>query len=160
MKRIVTLIAMVAFLAGSSVMAKTKAYAGASAKLNDSPSFGGGTVLKPGTELEVIGTEGLFLKVKVDGKTGYVAKMSTTENPSVGKLNVNKSGESDSNTVAARKRSSAYSETASARGLTNSESMRAKGGAGEAIDYTGVEWIEKLSDGIKEEDRNSFNSER
>lgn len=159
MKKILTLIAMVAFLAGSSVMAKTKAYAGASAKLNESPSFGGGTVLKPGTELEVIGTEGLFLKVKVDGKTGYVAKMSTTENPSVGKLNVNKTGDSD-NSVSARKRSSAYSETASARGLTNSESMRAKGAAGEAIDYTGVEWIEKLSDSIKEEDRNSFNSER
>ena len=164
MKRIfLFLIVSLLFFSAQAVFAKSKAYiTNPTAKLGDKANLGAsGDALPVGTAVDVVGNEGMFLKVSYKGKTGYVAKMFTSENPPVGKIDSSGKPSEDSPQASARKRSSNFAETASARGLTESEKMRSgRGGSSDDDKFSdsGVEWIQSISGSVKDTDRTSFES--
>jgi hypothetical protein len=163
MKRIFLFSVMSLLLfSAQTVFAKSKAYiTNPTAKLGDKASFAAtGELIPVGSQVDVVGTEGAFLKISYKGKTGYVSKMFTSENPPVGKIDASGKPTEDSPQASARKRSSTFAETASARGLTESEKMRSgRGGSDDdKFSYSGVEWIQKISDSVKDADRTSFES--
>jgi hypothetical protein len=142
MKKLIIILTTLLF-AGSIFAGSTVYVSNNSAKLLEKPSFSSKSVpLTKGTALQVIKQEGSFLKVSADGKTGFIASMFTSENKPTGSLNkASNKEEKVSSGVNARKRASAYTETASARGLTESQKMRTNGGG--PVDMEPVLWLEK-----------------
>ncbi|MEM7182227.1 MAG: hypothetical protein AAF518_15030 [Spirochaetota bacterium] len=147
----------IALLFSGTLFAKQKVLyvTSPSAKLMKTASFGSGTALRRGDKLTVLGKSGMFYKVRVNGKSGYVSKMFASSKRPGSKVSL-RSGKS-SRGSSARRRASSYSETASARGLTSSEKIRVRGNAGE-YDYTAVQWMESQSEKIKQADLESFES--
>jgi hypothetical protein len=143
MKNLTIILTTIVFLLAGSVFAGTTVYVSNDrAKLLEQPSFASkSSPLSKGTAVYVKEKKGPFLKVEVNGKTGYVASMFTSETKITGKLNKASGKEEKINKVAStRRRASAYTETASARGLTNSQKMRTMGGA---VDMGPVKWLEE-----------------
>ena len=132
------------FLVFTSLSAATLYVRSPAAKLLNLPKMNaGGTPLKKGQALTRIGQQGMFYHVRAGGGTGYVSKLFVS-NIKPGKkvsfgTNVNKN-----TSVKARARASNYSQTASARGFSSSESLRARGSLHE-FDFDSVQWLERLN---------------
>ena len=127
-----------------------------SAKLLQEPKMAGvGTQLQKGDAVTQIGEEGMFYKVDIDGKTGFVSKIFVRNTPPSDEK-VSFGDQIDkSSSVKARARASAYTQTASARGLTSSEKMRTRGNARD-YDFDAITWLE--SQKVTEEDLKEFNN--
>ncbi len=81
------------------------------------------TELKRGTELKVVETKDLWVKVNTLGKTGWVAKLSTNTYKPIGQAKLQQELQG-SPEKSSRKRSSSYAVSASTRGLSESSRVR------------------------------------
>ncbi|MDZ4726306.1 MAG: M48 family metalloprotease [Leptospira sp.] len=101
-----------------------------------------GSVLKIGDSLSPINEQGLFVQVRVDEKTGWVSKLFVSPLPPSSQIKLGSSS-SSSESVAARQRASDFTKTAAARGLSETEKLRVRGGA-ELYDFESLRWLESL----------------
>ncbi|MCP5502209.1 MAG: SH3 domain-containing protein [Leptospiraceae bacterium] len=125
------------------------------AKIMTAPKISGkGTPVTKGTKLDVLAKEGLFYKVNFEGQTGYIPSMFVSQNAPA-KKKIDLAGLKDKNADNPRRRASSYAETASARGLTASEKIRARGDAND-YDYDSVKWMEEQSSKIEESETELF----
>jgi beta-barrel assembly-enhancing protease len=101
-----------------------------------------GTQLAKGAVVNKTGEQDMFIKVTFEGKEGWVNKLFLSENPPSGKVSFG--SEIDKSTsVKARARASSFTQTAAARGFSESQTLRTRGGAAD-YDLEAIEWLEKL----------------
>lgn len=96
-----------------------------SAAIRDSAQMNSKVVLSVarGTELSVLETNGLWLKVTVDNKTGWVSKLLVGRFKPVGHTVLNKTVDNNIE-KASRRRPTSYAVSAAARGLMTNERSR------------------------------------
>ena len=120
------------------------------AKLLNEPNMSSaGKPLKSGTEVQQIGEQAMFLKVKSGSETGWVLKIYTSKIPPSAKADTAANNGEKSGAIQSRARASTFTETASARGLNESKKLRTRGNSDE-YDFESLEWLDKLS--LKPED--------
>ena len=126
---------------GSVTAAGTYYVKNARARLLSRPSLrGNGPALAPGTKVTRIAQQGLFYRVKTNGRTGWVARLYLSTSPRTGRVRMG-FAVSRSKSQQVRTRASAYTQTAAARGLTKSESIRVRG-AQHRYDFEAMTWLE------------------
>jgi len=153
-KSILVLFAILVFT--GSLFARENVYVvSPTAKFMDSAKLNAaGPSLAKGTKLDVLAKEGMFYKVSLNGKTGYVAKMFTSATPPA-KEKASVASTDEGQSPSARRRASGFSETASARGLTSTEEARIHGSAKD-YDYPSIKWLDEQSDKVKSGDTDVF----
>jgi uncharacterized protein YgiM (DUF1202 family) len=110
---------------------------------------------KRGDILAVTETGKGWYKVEFGSITGWVNKLNVSKTPPMNKVSViDKAGESIE--LKARRRSSAVTSAAAARGL--SEKERKRKSSEENADFTGLRKLENLTRQIPEEDVEKFNN--
>lgn len=110
--------------------------------LKDPVASAPGSPIPQGAAVRKVGEQGLFVKVVHEGTEGWVSKLFLSTNPPSGKVSFG--SEIDKSTaVKARARASAFTQTAAARGFTESKNMRTRGAA-EDYDFESITWLEKL----------------
>ncbi|MCB1190404.1 MAG: hypothetical protein H7A23_22075 [Leptospiraceae bacterium] len=142
MKYFITGLTFVFFIIG--INATTLYVVSPVAKLLDEPNMSAkGKPLAKGSSLKQVGEKGMFFKVRTDqNKTGWVSKIFVSKNsPLKSKVSFGENIEKTT-TQKARMRASDYSQTASARGSTKSESVRTRGAKSD-YDLESLEWLEK-----------------
>lgn len=119
------------------------------AKLLKEPSISAdGIILAKGSIVDKIGERDMFIKVVSDGKEGYVNKLFLSDRPISGKISFGDSID-QSTSVKARARASSFTQTAAARGFSESQTLRTRGGAND-YDMDSIVWLEKLQISEKE----------
>jgi len=101
------------------------------------------------------GEEGLFYQVRAGSGIGFVPKLYLSAFPPGDKVNFGTSIDK-STSVRARARASNFSQTAAARGLSESQKLRTRGGL-QDFDFDSISWIESLQ--IAPEDLRRFQTE-
>lgn len=115
------------------------------AKLLSEPQLSSeGSALTLGESLNPVSEQGLFVQVRIREKTGWVSKLFVSPLPPSSQIKLGTSSNS-TETVAARQRASDFTKTAAARGLSETEKMRVRGGA-ELYDFESLRWLESLSE--------------
>lgn len=115
-----------------------------------------GKPLQAGQELQQIGEQDMFLKVKSGGDTGWVMKLYVSKIPPSNK--VSSAGNADkSGPIQSRARASTFTETASARGLSESKKLRTRGNNDE-YDFESLDWLDRVV--LKPEDIEKFKEEK
>jgi Zn-dependent protease with chaperone function len=113
------------------------------AKLLSQPQLSSdGPILKVGESLSPMKEQGLFVQVRYQDKTGWVSKLFVSQLPPSSQIKLG-STSSSTEAVAARQRASDFTKTAAARGLSETEKMRVRGGA-ELYDFESLRWLESL----------------
>lgn len=113
------------------------------AQLLSKPSAGEkGLLLPKGSVVNKTGEQDMFLKITYDGKEGWINKMFVSANPPSGKISFGADIDK-STSIKARARASAFTQTAAARGYSESQTLRTRGGAGD-YDLEAISWLEKL----------------
>jgi hypothetical protein len=112
--------------------------------------------LKSGLEVQKVGEQDMFFKIKTGTETGWILKIYTSKNPPSTKANTAAANDEKSGAVQSRARASTFTETASARGLSESKKLRTRGNSDE-YDFEGLEWLDKIL--ISEEDKSKFKEE-
>jgi len=113
------------------------------AQLLEKPLAGSpGTLLPKGSVVQKIGEQDMFIKVTFEGKEGFVNKLFLSPNAPSGKVSFGDSID-QSTSVKARARASSFTQTAAARGFSESQTLRTRGGAGD-YDMDSIVWLEKL----------------
>lgn len=100
------------------------------------------TEVKRGQILVSTGQQGSWIKVKFDGKDGYVPSLLLSTHPPLGKTVVIKADDSEIK-QGVRRRASSYSSAAAARGLTKEDRKRAD--AEEGTNFSALNKMESLS---------------
>ena len=119
------------------------------AKLLSEPNVASaGKPLKAGLELQQIGEQDMFLKVKSGSETGWVMKLYVSKIPPSSKVS-NAGNQDKSGPIQSRARASTFTETASARGLSESKKLRTRGNSDE-YDFESLDWLDKVT--VKPED--------
>jgi uncharacterized protein YgiM (DUF1202 family) len=95
-----------------------------------------------GKMLTSTGREGSWVKVKVDGKDGYIPYLLLSTHPPLEKAVAIKADDSEIKQNV-RRRASSFSSAAAARGLTKEERQRE--GLEDSVDYNAVKKMESLS---------------
>jgi uncharacterized protein YgiM (DUF1202 family) len=123
------------------------------ANVRAEPSFGSKVIAKTekGQKLTSISKEGNWIKIKIDGKQGYISSLLVSTQPPLQKQTVIKA-EDDEIKPGARRRASSYTSAAAARGLTDEE--RKREGIEEAPDYKAVDKMESIK--VTPEEVNRF----
>ena len=80
--------------------------------------------VEKGKALTVESKNGNWLKIKVDGKTGYISSFVVSNQKPLEKQGVIKADETQEIAPSARRRASSFTSAAAARGLTNDEKSR------------------------------------
>ena len=124
--------------------------------LNDPNMASPGKPLKQGTEVTQIGEQDMFLKIKNGSEIGWILKIYTSKIPPSTKANSAATQNEKSPGIQSRARASTFTETASARGLSESKKLRTRGNNDE-YDFEGLEWLDKIS--LKPEDIKSYKEE-
>jgi hypothetical protein len=89
-----------------------------------------------------VGEKDMFIQVSYNGQDGWVNKLFLSTNPVSSKVSFG--SEIDKSTsVKARARASAFTQTAAARGYSESKSLRTRGSA-EEYDFASIDWLEKV----------------
>lgn len=101
-----------------------------------------GPPLTRGDRVMQTGEEGSFFRVTGAPGSGFVPRLFASAFAPGQKVNYGNSIDRDTSTKA-RARASNYSETASARGLSESQNLRTRGGIHD-FDFDSIEWIERL----------------
>ncbi|MBP7281072.1 MAG: hypothetical protein KBA66_05815 [Leptospiraceae bacterium] len=126
------------------------------AKLLSEPNVASaGKPLQAGMELQQIGEQDMFLKVKSGTDTGWVMKLYVSKIPPSAKAS-SAGNQEKSNAVQSRARASTFTETASARGLSESKKLRTRGNNDE-YDFESLDWLDKVS--VKKEDIAKYKEE-
>ncbi|MBX7059681.1 MAG: hypothetical protein K1X75_16575 [Leptospirales bacterium] len=111
------------------------------ARLNPEAPANAGSRLPLGAQLEQIGESGLFLRVRYEGRSGYVSRLFLSEYPP-SRVRLELQGSEDSRR-SPRRRASDVVETVAARGLQRSAvGLRLRGAPAE-YDFSAVQWIEE-----------------
>lgn len=115
----------------------------ANATVLSAPKFGSPVIAKiaKGETLTSTSKEGRWVKVKIDGKTGYISSFLVSTQPPLERQTVIKANEEEIK-PSARRRASSFTSAAAARGLT-SDNNKDKEDAN-APDYKAVEKMESL----------------
>ena len=140
----------------AGLSAKTLYVSSPAAKLHSSASSSSPALLsrmRRGTSLRQIGRKGLYYKVRVRGKVGYVSRLYVSKYRPGKKVGFSRKGFSRGAAARARVRVSASSETAAARGHKKSESLRTRGKAN-LYDFVSVQWLERQ--GVGDADLKKF----
>jgi len=95
-----------------------------------------------GYKFSSLGRQGSWIKVTLNGKTGYVASLLVSPHPPLDKPAVIRAHEGDIS-QGVRRRASTYTSAAAARGLTSEDRKRAS--AEEEIDYKALEKMEAFT---------------
>lgn len=113
------------------------------ANVRSDPSFGSKVIAKvaKGQTLTPISREGNWIKIKIDGKEGYISSLLVSTHPPLQKQTVIKA-EDEEIKPTARRRASSYTSAAAARGLTDEE--RKREGIEEGPDYKALDKMESL----------------
>jgi beta-barrel assembly-enhancing protease len=114
-----------------------------------------GKPLKAGLELQQIGEQDMFLKVKSGSDTGWVMKLYVSKIPPSAKV-TNAGNQDKTGPIQSRARASTFTETASARGLSESKKLRTRGNNDE-YDFETLDWLDKVK--VKPEDIEKFKEE-
>ena len=123
------------------------------AKLLKEPSASSeGTLIPKGNVVDKIGERDMFIKVIMDGKEGYVNKLFLSDKPISGKVSFGDSID-QSTSMKARARASSFTQTAAARGFSESQTLRTRGGAND-YDMDSITWLENIK--IDEKEIESF----
>jgi hypothetical protein len=126
------------------------------AKLLSEPNIASaGKPIKAGSELTQIGEQDMFLKVKSGTDTGWIMKLYVSKIPPSAKVTT--AGSQDkSGPIQSRARASTFTETASARGLSESKKLRTRGNSDE-YDFESLEWLDKIK--VNPEDIEKYKEE-
>jgi hypothetical protein len=144
---------IVFFLLCESLIALTSYVSSPVARLHVEPNISSQSVpLEKGIIVNKIGEKDMFIKVTTDGKEGYVNKLFLSDKPPSGKVSFG-SDIDQSTSVKARARASNFTQTAAARGFSESQTLRTRGGA-QDYDIDSIEWLQNLK--ISEEEINKF----
>ncbi|NBU97532.1 MAG: hypothetical protein EBS19_04830 [Spirochaetia bacterium] len=123
------------------------------AQLLEKPMAGSpGSIIPKGSVVTKIGEQDMFIKVTYEGKEGFVNKLFLSTNPPSAKVSFGDSID-QSTSVKARARASSFTQTAAARGFSESQTLRTRGGA-QDYDMDSIVWLEKIK--IEENEVNSF----
>ena len=123
------------------------------AQLLEKPMAGSpGTLLPKGSVVTKIGEQEMFIKITFEGKEGFVNKLFLSANPPSGKVSFGDAID-QSTSVKARARASSFTQTAAARGFSESQTLRTRGGA-QDYDMDSIVWLEKIK--IDDADLESF----
>lgn len=116
-------------------------------------SFGAKVIAKvaKGQSLTSVAKDGNWLKVKVDGKFGYISTFLVSSHPPLEKQGVIKADESQEIKPSARRRASSFTSAAAARGLTNDDKSRE---GDTATDFKAVDKMEAIK--VTPEEVNKF----
>lgn len=126
------------------------------AKLLSEPNIASaGKLLKAGTELQQIGEQDMFIKVKSGSESGWVMKLYVSKVPPSNKAS-NGAGQEKSTAVQSRARASTFTETASARGLSESKKLRTRGN-NDDYDFESLDWLDKVK--VKSDDIAKYKEE-
>jgi len=131
-----------------------------SAKLLTEPRMNApGAPLTRGQRVTQTGEQGMFFAIRSDEGSGFVPKLYTSAFAPGETVRISGPLERDSG-VRARARASNFSQTAAARGLSESQSIRTRGNLDE-YDFASVDWLEtiKTSPAKQEEFRNEAEAE-
>ena len=124
------------------------------AKLLKEPSASAdGIPLQKGSVVDKIGEKDMFIKVVSEGREGYVNKLFISDKPTSGKVSFGDSID-QSTSVKARARASSFTQTAAARGFSESQTLRTRGGAND-YDMDSIVWLQNLQ--IDEKEISNFN---
>lgn len=113
------------------------------ANVRSDPSFGSKIIAKvaKGQTLSSISKDGSWIKVKIEGKEGYISSLLVTTHPPLEKQTFIKA-EDEEIKPTARRRASSYTSAAAARGLTDEDKKRE--GIEESGDYKALDKMESL----------------
>ncbi len=152
MKNKASISAAVLMLFAAQAMAETGYVQSRTAKLLASPAARAEVVteLVKGDAVEVVETQGRWLKVSSGDKTGWISKLLVKNQPPKGKISVlEENKELEEN---ARRRASTVSSAAAARGLRNEE--RARQSDDSVADFSAVREME--SERVSEQEAMEF----
>jgi uncharacterized protein YgiM (DUF1202 family) len=109
------------------------------ANIRSEASFGSKVIAKvaKGQTLASISREGSWIKVKVDGKEGYISSLLVSTHPPIEKQTVIKAEDEEAK-PSARRRASSFTSAAAARGLTDEEKKR------EGIENSDFDAVKKM----------------
>jgi uncharacterized protein YgiM (DUF1202 family) len=115
------------------------------ATVRSDPSFGAKVIAKvtKGQMLTSTSKSGDWIKVKVDGKDGYISHLLVTTHPPLEKTTVIKAEEQEIKPTA-RRRASSFTSAAAARGLTDEEQKHEGEGTAEKSDYKALDKMEAV----------------
>lgn len=146
---ILSLAISASLLLTGAVFAETLYVVSPAAKLLKEPKMNStGPALKPGTQVNSSGQQGMFVQVQSPLGSGYVSKLFVSKYAPTGKVDTTKIKLNQQ--VATRDKASAYSETAAARGFSQGTEERFDNP--EAFDFSEVDWIEKQKPNQKQVD--------
>ena len=113
------------------------------ANVRSDPSFGSKVIAKvsKGQTLTSVSREGSWIKIKIDGKVGYISSLLVSTHPPLEKPTVIKA-EDEEFKPTARRRASSYTSAAAARGLTDEDKKHA--GIEDKSDYKALNKMESV----------------
>lgn len=111
-----------------------------------------GMLLQKGTIVDKIGEKDMFVKIVFEGREGYVNKLFISDKPASGKVSFGDNID-QSTSVKARARASSFTQTAAARGFSESQTLRTRGGAND-YDMDSIIWLQNIK--ISEDEINKF----
>lgn len=116
----------------------------ANANVRSDPSFGAKVIAKvaKGQAITSISKHGSWIKVKIDGKEGYISALQVSTQPPLEKQQAAVKEDAEESRPTARRRASSYTSAAAARGLTEVELNRK--GIEEISDLNAVKKMESL----------------
>ena len=142
---------IVFFIFCESIIAITSYVTSPVARLHKEPNISSESIaLSKGTVVNKISEKDMFIKVTTDGKEGYVNKLFLSDKPTSGKVSFI-SDIDQSTSIKARARASNFTQTAAARGFSESQTLRTRGGGNE-YDMESIEWLQKIQIDEKELD--------
>ena len=139
----VMLLTAVLYAAGVSAAESIYYVQSVNATVIAAPKFGSAIISKvaKGQTLSSISKDGNWVKVKVDGKEGYISSFLVSTQPPLAKRSVI-TAEGEEIKPSARRRASSSTSAAAARGLTTDEHKEEK--TEKAPDYKAVEKMESV----------------
>ncbi|MDH3976151.1 MAG: SH3 domain-containing protein [Deltaproteobacteria bacterium] len=143
MKKISILLFIFMFLAVPSFAADLYVKS-VKAKVLSKPSMRSKTIktLSRGSKVSEIKRKGKWVMVEVNGKKGWISKYLVSKRPPMKRVSLLARGKNLEKT--ARKRASAFTSVAAARGLTDYDRARA-GRKGYVVDFSALEQMEKIN---------------
>lgn len=104
-----------------------------------------------GQKLESTGTEGRWVKVKFNGKEGYIPSLLLSTHPPLKRTEIIKAEDSDIK-QGVRRRASSFTSAAAARGLTKED--RERGDIDEGVNFNALKKMESMA--ISDEEITQF----
>ncbi|MBI5637218.1 MAG: SH3 domain-containing protein [Nitrospinae bacterium] len=155
MKRALLITAILALLPGMAAAADALFVQSAKAKIMSEPNFKAETVgtVNRGDRLERMETKDAWFKVKTGGKAGWINRLAVADTPPMDKVTVITADAEDLQEKS-RKRSSAITSAAAARGLSDAERKRMSD-IGQA-DHQSLARLEKVSGSITDQELLDF----